>query len=106
MRLVLDVSRMLSVTADLDPLLTYITQSVAALLGCESEMDDSQPIDVEKVPASVLKVARDEMPDVDFERAWTGKTGGEMTYEIRGTTASGKVREIRISASGQVLERE
>ena len=35
MRLVLDVSRMLSVTADLDPLLTYITQSVAALLGCE-----------------------------------------------------------------------
>jgi phosphoserine phosphatase len=35
MRLVLDVSRMLSVTADLDPLLTHITEAVAALLGCE-----------------------------------------------------------------------
>ena len=35
MRLVLDVSRMLSVTADLDPLLTHITEAVAALLACE-----------------------------------------------------------------------
>src|SRR5687768_689257 len=35
MRLVLDVSRMLSVTADLDPLLTYINEAVAALLACE-----------------------------------------------------------------------
>jgi phosphoserine phosphatase RsbU/P len=35
MRLVLDVSRMLSVTADLDPLLKHITQSVAALLACD-----------------------------------------------------------------------
>lgn len=34
MRLVLDVSRMLSVTADLDPLLAHITESVAALLNC------------------------------------------------------------------------
>jgi sigma-B regulation protein RsbU (phosphoserine phosphatase) len=35
MRLVLDVSRMLSVTADLDPLLKHITESVAALLNCD-----------------------------------------------------------------------
>jgi phosphoserine phosphatase RsbU/P len=35
MRLVLDVSRMLSVTADLDLLLKHITESVAALLNCE-----------------------------------------------------------------------
>jgi phosphoserine phosphatase len=35
MRLVLNVSRMLSVTADLDPLLKHITESVAAILGCE-----------------------------------------------------------------------
>jgi phosphoserine phosphatase RsbU/P len=35
MRLVLDVSRMLSVTADLDALLKHITESVAAILGCE-----------------------------------------------------------------------
>lgn len=35
MRLVLDVSRMLSVTADLDLLLKHITESVAAILGCE-----------------------------------------------------------------------
>lgn len=35
MRLVLDVSRMLSVTADLDPLLKHITESVAKLLSCD-----------------------------------------------------------------------
>jgi sigma-B regulation protein RsbU (phosphoserine phosphatase) len=35
MRLVLDVSRMLSVTSDLDLLLKHITESVAALLSCE-----------------------------------------------------------------------
>ena len=35
MRLVLDVSRMLSVTADLDLLLKHITESVAKLLSCD-----------------------------------------------------------------------
>src|SRR5688572_23716914 len=35
MRLVLDVSRMLSVTADLDLLLKHITEAVAKLLSCE-----------------------------------------------------------------------
>ena len=35
MRLVLDVSRMLAVTADLDLLLRHITESVAALLDCD-----------------------------------------------------------------------
>ncbi len=35
MQLVLDVSRMLAATSDLDPLLHYITQAVAALLNCD-----------------------------------------------------------------------
>lgn len=78
----------------------------ALITGCDEGIEDSQPIAVDKVPAKVMEVAKSELPGVTFEKAWTGKSGGEDAYEVRGTTENGKTREVRISASGKVLEKE
>ena len=74
--------------------------------GCDKGIEDSTEITVDKVPASVLDVAKAELPGVTFEKAWSGKSEGEAAYEIRGTNENGKTREVRISASGKVLEKE
>jgi uncharacterized membrane protein YkoI len=79
---------------------------LAAMTGCDKGIEDSTPIAVDKVPASVMEVAKKELPGVEFEKAWTGKAGGETAYEVRGTNEKGKTREVRISASGKVLEKE
>ena len=78
----------------------------ALLAGCDAGIEDSTPIGVDKVPAKVMDVAKSKLPGVTFEKAWTGKSGGEVAYEVRGTNENGKTREIRISASGKVLEME
>ncbi len=82
------------------------TAVLAAMIGCDRGIDDSTPIAVDKVPASVMEVAKKELPGVEFDKAWSGKSGSEAAYEIRGQNEKGKVREVRISASGKVLEKE
>ena len=83
-----------------------ITGLSVVLIGCDKPIEDSTPIDVDKVPAKVMEVAKKELPGVEFEKAWTGKSGGETAYEVRGRNDRGKTREVRISASGKVLEIE
>ena len=77
-----------------------------AMVGCDKGIEDSTPIILSKVPSKVMDVARSELPGVTFEKAWSGTSGGETAYEIRGTNENGKTREVRISASGKVLEKE
>ena len=50
--------------------------------------------------------AKKKLPGVDFEKAWTGKSEGEIAYEIRGRKGDGTVKEVKISASGKLLEKE
>lgn len=64
-------------------------------------------IALEAIPAAVMALAREKLPGVDFERAWVEKEDdGELAYEIRGRTEEGRTREIKISASGRVIEIE
>ena len=55
------------------------------------------------VPPEVMKVAKEKLPDVTFERAMK-KANGE--YEVIGKNKSGKVREIDIKPDGTVTEIE
>jgi hypothetical protein len=79
--------------------------------GC-SENGEREPADagiaLQDVPASVMDVARAELPGVEFEEAWTVKNAQGMIegYEIRGKNDRGKVREARISPQGKILETE
>ncbi len=75
-------------------------------LGCEARIPSDPPVSLDKIPSDVMAVAKRELPGVDFEKAWKGSASGEDTYEIRGRDAAGKTRELKISASGKVLEVE
>jgi hypothetical protein len=77
---------------------------LAGLIGCRDNtrregLTDHIPLD--KVPPTVLKVAREKLPDVDFNTAW--KTPGG-NYEVRGTQKNGKVRDIQVTPKGDVVE--
>ncbi|MDB5352570.1 MAG: hypothetical protein JWN86_3817 [Planctomycetota bacterium] len=78
----------------------------ATMIGCDKPIENPDPIALDKIPAGVMKIAKRELPGVDFEKAWTGKVEGKLAYEIRGRKADGTYREIKISESGKVIEIE
>jgi hypothetical protein len=75
---------------------------VAVLVGC-GETKKKEPVPLDQVPENVMKVAREKLPDVKFDRA-VRKPNGE--YEVIGKNKDGKVREIDIKPSGEVTEIE
>ena len=60
-------------------------------------------LELKDVPADILKIAREKLPDVKFDTAWQMSNG---TYEVRGKAKNGKVREIDITPDGTVVEIE
>ena len=73
-------------------------------LGCASsppESDDIVPID--QVPANVMEVARKQLPGYTFDTAYKLKIDGKDAYEVKGKDKRGKVREVEVSATGEVL---
>lgn len=76
---------------------------LAACIGCGErthEAEDAVPLD--RIPGPALKAAQEELPGVKFESAW--KEDGEDAYEIRGKTSTGKVRDVKVTAQGKLLE--
>ena len=66
-------------------------------------------VDIEKVPEASRKAARKAFPKVEFKEAWENidPQGKLHSYEIRGRQAAdGKIQEVRVSASGEILESE
>ncbi|MBX6311840.1 MAG: PepSY domain-containing protein [Isosphaeraceae bacterium] len=84
-----------------------LTALLGALCGCGKhvpEAEDAVPLD--QVPAAALKAAQERIPGVKFESAWKGKVGGKEVYEIRGKTKEGKIREVEVTPSGEVVGEE
>jgi hypothetical protein len=71
-------------------------------VGC-GESKKKEPVALDQVPDAVMKVAKEKLPDVKFERACREPNGD---YELIGKDKHGKVREIDISPSGQVSQIE
>ena len=63
---------------------------------------------IEDVPQSVRDAAQKALPDVEFKDAWKNvdRKGKLHSYEIRGRTENGKIREARVSPTGEILEME
>jgi hypothetical protein len=86
---------------------------LVASSGCR---DDELPPDnvrsvitIEEVPASVLEAAKKALPGVAIQDAWKNldrSTRALHSYEVRGRAANGKVREVRVSTEGKILEME
>jgi hypothetical protein len=76
---------------------------VLGLVGCGGSAAGRDNIPLEQVPENVMKVAKDNLKDVTFDKAWRKKNG---EYEVSGKDKKGKVREIDIAPDGTVTEIE
>ena len=78
----------------------------AARLDCGLRLRDrtpDAPIALDQVPASIMKISQEKLPDVKFDRAVKRSDG---SYEISGKDKKGKVRDVELTATGEVTEVE
>ena len=83
-----------------------------ALAGCGEDEPEGRlarrTIAVAEVPAPAIAAAEQRLPGVTFEEAWQNvdADGQLRSFEVRGRNAAGKIREVRVSPTGEVLEAE
>lgn len=67
-----------------------------------------KPLPIAEVPELVLKAAQKHLPDVKYTDAFQNLEKGVtlQSYEIKGRNAKGKIREVRVSLTGEILEEE
>lgn len=87
--------------------------ATAAFAGCgEHDLPPGitkQAVALDDVPASLREAARKAIPEAKINEAWKNldPEGKLHSYEIRGRNpANGKVREVRVSLTGEILESE
>lgn len=77
---------------------------LAGLVGCGSVGEGPKvQVKMEDVPAAAMKTAKEKVPGMTFTEAFMKKDG---TYEIRGKTKTGKVREVEVKADGTFVDLE
>jgi hypothetical protein len=76
---------------------------VVFAFGCENEPKSDDIVPIEQVPPKVVEAARKELPGYTFDTVYKMKIDGKDGYEVRGKDKRGKVREVEVSATGEVL---
>lgn len=76
---------------------------LAGFAGCEGEPKSDDIVPIEQVPANVMDVVRKQLPGYTFDTVYKMKIDGKDAYEVRGKDKRGKVREVEVSATGEVL---
>ncbi len=92
---------------------TAIAVAVLCFPGC-GEHDEppeitKQAVKFDDVPEDVRDAANKAIPGIKFTEAWKnlGPGGKLHSYEIRGkNAANGQTREVRVSPTGEILEKE
>jgi hypothetical protein len=77
-----------------------------ALLGCQRKQVMKEVVSLSEISPHVMDAAAKALPQVKFEIARKIKINGQDAYEIRGKMPNGKIREVEVSAAGEVLEIE
>lgn len=76
----------------------------SVLIGCGSVGEGPKvQIKMDEVPPAALKTAQNKLPGMVFTEAFLKKDG---TFEIRGKTKTGKVREVEVKADGTFVDLE
>jgi hypothetical protein len=76
----------------------------ACAFGCEGAPPKGDPlVPIEQVPPKVMEVARKQLPGITFDTVYKMKIEGKDAYEVRGKDTRGKVREVEVSADGEVI---
>ncbi len=78
-----------------------LTLIFCVIVGCGEAEPKGKNVPLADVPEPVMKVAKEKLPNVTFEQAWTTSSGN---YEVRGKEKSGKVRDIQVKPNGDVVE--
>jgi hypothetical protein len=81
---------------------------VLLTVGCGKSpaTDATETIPLSDVSSELRDIAPKTLPNVKFDSARKKKLNGEDILEIRGKQANGKIREVEVSLSGQVIEVE
>ena len=82
---------------------TFLVVLPMILVGCENEPKSDDIVPIEQVPANVMEVARKQLPGYTFDTVYKMKVDGKDAYEVRGKDKRGKVREVEVSATGEVI---
>jgi hypothetical protein len=77
---------------------------VPILAGCGSAPAPTTTVPLAEIDPVVIAAAQKSLPNVKFDSARKIQFGAEDVLEIRGRLPNGKVREVKVSASGQVVE--
>lgn len=70
--------------------------------GCDqgSAMSRKEIVPLDQVPQVVMEAAKAKLPDIKFDSALKKPDG---VYEVRGKSKNGKILEVEVSESGEVL---
>lgn len=79
---------------------------LALACGCGETIQRDEAIALDQLPAGLLKTAQEKLPEVTFEMAYKVKFNGQDAYEVRGKSKDGKIREVELSPTGDILEVE
>jgi hypothetical protein len=76
---------------------------LVTVVGCSGQQKKKEPLPLDQVPEAVMKVAKEKLPNVTFQRAFKEPNGD---FELIGKDKKGKTREIDVSPSGEVTQIE
>ncbi len=82
-----------------------LVAGIALAAGC-SQVNHDEVIPLDKIPEAAMQAAQKTLPDVKFETCYKGTYGGQEIFEIRGKNAAGKIREVEVTTTGEVVEIE
>jgi len=51
------------------------------IAGCGAVFEKTEMVPIDKVPEAVMKVAKEKLPGVKFDTAWTEKDGDKTVYD-------------------------
>ena len=74
--------------------------------GCGEEVVRLESVPFDQLPPGSMEAATKALPEVKFTEVHKAKFNGQDAFEIRGKDKRGKIREVEVSTSGQILEIE
>jgi hypothetical protein len=88
-------------------MMTLLAASVLlAALGCGGQAETKEAVPMDQLPPGALDLAKRQLPDVKFDSARKAKFKGQDAIEIRGKNKEGKIREVEVDLTGNLLEVE
>jgi hypothetical protein len=88
-------------------LIAGLVIAVSFSSGCTAPKPVEPPAEekmaISAVPVGVLEAAKKQEPGVDFQWANKAQRDGVTIYTVQGESGEGKIHEVQVTASGEVV---